>query len=149
MEGHDTSEAAWPPSPTASHLAYFDDLFLEADPIWPELPQGIKVPLEIPPSLLWKCLLSEASSTSSLPCLFEIYLKKPSERLRSWLTEEQKEYLWPDDGRPKWNKRSPKLHSILVSLISHHFAEDHLEKSGIYGSKSDVRYFMLTFAMAI
>jgi len=113
-----------------SHMEMLDKLSLESDPIWKDVPREMQLPTHLPSSLIWKCPCPQPYS--SLPCLFEIYLKKPSDKVRNWLSAEELNYLSPSNGEPKWDKRSRKLHNILIKAISHHFADDHLERSGIY-----------------
>jgi hypothetical protein len=113
-----------------SQLEMLEKLSLSSDPIWNDVPREMQLPIQFPSSLLWKCPCFQPHSSS--PCLFEIYLKKPSDKVRTWLSAQELNYLVPLNGEPEWDKRSPKLHTILIKAICHHYADDHLEKAGIY-----------------
>jgi hypothetical protein len=113
-----------------SHSEFLKSLSLDLDPIWNDIPKEMQLPIQISSSLLWKCPCPLPCSSSV--CLFEIYLRNPSDLVRTWLSEEDLAYISPPDGEPKWDKYSPKLHNILFKAICHHYAYDHLEKAGIY-----------------
>jgi len=130
LPGNNISGTNLSGEPDRSGLSSLASLSLQADPIWADVPREMELPNRLSRGLLWKCPCPQPHSSEA--CLFEIYLRDPSQRVRSWLSEDELLYLAPVNGVPEWDVHSPRLHNILARAICHHYALDHLEGGGIY-----------------